>query len=134
MTADWRSGNADVDGRLTRGWLLGHFFPDEYDVRHTDAVEVKWAVQTAGDERDGWVTHEKRTTLLLLIEGRFRITFSRGAVELRNRGDYAVWGPGVEHTWRALTDSVVITVRWPSRSEWVRAGSTQAQVRRPLGR
>ena len=114
MTPDWRFGNAAVDGRLRRGWLLGHFFPDENDVRHTDAVEVKWALQTAGDVRDRWVTHETRTTMLLLIEGHFRITFSCGAVELRAPGDYAVWGPGVDHTWHAVTDSVVITIRWPS--------------------
>jgi hypothetical protein len=114
VTADWRVGNAAVDGGCRRGWFLGHFFPDEHDVRHSDAVEVKWAQQGAGDERGCWVTHETRTTLLLLVEGHFRITFSRGAVELTKRGDYAVWGPGVDHTWRALTDSVVITVRWPS--------------------
>lgn len=115
MTADWRFGNAAVDGRRRGGWLLGHFFPGGRDVRHTDAVEVKWAEKTAGDERERWVTHETRTTLLLLIEGHFRISFSGGVVELRKQGDYALWGPGVDHTWRAVTDSVVITVRWPSR-------------------
>ncbi|WP_102143140.1 sensor histidine kinase [Mycobacterium hubeiense] len=27
-------------------------------------------------------------------------------MKLRNRGDYAVWGPGVGHTWRALEVTV----------------------------
>jgi hypothetical protein len=25
-----------------------------------------------------------------------------------------MWGPGVDHSWEALEDSVVLTVRWPS--------------------
>ena len=33
---------------------------------------------------------------------------------LERAGDYAVWGPGIDHTWQAEADAVVITVRWPS--------------------
>src|SRR6266508_4683097 len=28
------------------------------------------------------------------------------------RNAYVVWGPGIDHTWRAEADSVVITIRW----------------------
>jgi hypothetical protein len=30
-------------------------------------------------------------------------------------GDYAIWGGDAEHTWSAVRDSVVLTVRWPER-------------------
>jgi len=99
-----------------RGWILGHFVADESDVRHTKDVEVKWSEHPAGDHRDGWVTGETRTTLLLLVKGHFHITLSTGAYELIKPGDYAVWGPGIDHIWRAEVDSIVVTVRWPSRS------------------
>jgi quercetin dioxygenase-like cupin family protein len=35
-------------------------------------------------------------------------------VPLTRPGDYVVWGPGVDHSWRAEQDAVVLTVRWPS--------------------
>jgi hypothetical protein len=114
VSRDWHVGNAVADGRLRRGWLLGHFFPDKWDVRRSDAVEVRWAERRAGDKRGSWVTGETRTTLLVLIDGHFRIALSVGVVELQRRGDYVVWGPGIDHDWWAVTDCVVVTVRWPS--------------------
>jgi quercetin dioxygenase-like cupin family protein len=54
------------------------------------------------------------TDLLLLIRGRFRLDLSVGSITLEKEGDYAVWGPGIDHCWQAEEDSIVITVRWPS--------------------
>lgn len=99
-----------------RGWILGHFVADPDDVRHTRDVEVKWSEHPEGQERPGgWVTGETRTTLLLLVTGHFNITLSTEAHELIKPGDYAVWGPGIDHIWHAEKDSIVITVRWPSQ-------------------
>ena len=80
----------------------------------TTAVEVKWGVHPAGEGRDGWATDEQRTTLLILVRGRFRLDLSVASTTLEKEGDYAVWGPGIDHSWQAEEDSVVITVRWPS--------------------
>jgi len=106
-------GNADVDGPLDDGWLLGHFKPTD-DVRHSEAVEIKWGHHKAGDERARWVTGERRTALLILISGRFRVELPCRSVLLKEQGDYVVWGEGVDHSWRAEEESVVMTVRWPS--------------------
>jgi hypothetical protein len=114
MADNWYAGNANADGQRTRGWLLGHFLGDDGDVRATDAVEVKWGVHPAGERRDTWATDEQRTSLLLLVRGRFRLDLSVGSATLENEGDYAVWGPGIDHCWQAEEDSIVITVRWPS--------------------
>jgi hypothetical protein len=35
-------------------------------------------------------------------------------VLLARQGDYAMWGPGIDHHWSADEESVVLTVRWPS--------------------
>ncbi|WP_079077630.1 signal peptidase I [Streptomyces sp. Root369] len=106
-------GNAGDDAPLDRGWLLGHF-KDADDSRHTSAVEVKWGVHPHGDQRLEWVRGEARTALLVLISGRFRVDFPGRSVLLEKQGDYVVWGRGVDHSWFAEEESVLLTVRWPS--------------------
>ncbi|MFI7444409.1 signal peptidase I [Nonomuraea indica] len=106
-------GNADLDAAEDAGWLLGHFKAGG-DPRHSTDVEIKWGVHAAGDVRAAWTTGETRTALLVLISGRFRVELPGRGVLLERRGDYVVWGPGVDHSWRAEEDSVVLTVRWPS--------------------
>lgn len=106
-------GNANVDAAGDRGWLLGHFKPLG-DPRHSEEVEIKWGVHPVGDERAEWVRGEARTALLILISGRFRVELPGRSVLLAERGDYVVWGKGVDHSWVAEEESVVLTVRWPS--------------------
>jgi len=83
-------------------------------VRRSADVEIKWGVHARGEERAAWQGEEFRTTVLLLVKGRFRINLSVESFLLEKEGDYAMWGPGVGHSWHAEEDSVVITVRWPS--------------------
>jgi hypothetical protein len=110
----WQSGNAIHDGRHTRGWLLGRFIDQAHGLRFTRDVEVKWGTHPAGQTRDGWTDGDRGTTLALLVEGAFRIDLTNTSITLGARGDYALWGPGAGHTWEALADSTVLTVRWPS--------------------
>ncbi|MBB5080520.1 signal peptidase I [Nonomuraea endophytica] len=105
-------GNAGRDAALDKGWLLGHF--KEAGLRHSEDVEIKWGVHAAGDKRSAWVRGEVRTALLVLISGRFRVELPGRDVLLEQQGDYVVWGRGVDHSWVAEEDSVVLTVRWPS--------------------
>jgi len=114
VSVNWYSGNAAEDGRETRGWLLGHFIDPAKGVRSSKDVEVKWGIHPAGEKRAGWTADDQRTTLVILVEGNFRIDLTEGGVTLARQGDYAVWGPGIDHSWEAVSDSVVVTVRWPS--------------------
>lgn len=114
MRGHWRKGNAGTDSADRRGWLVGHFISDPDDIRATKDVEIKWGVHPAGEQRAAEVTQEYRTTVILLVHGRFRLNLSSESVLLENEGDYVMWGPGVDHTWRAEEDSVVLTIRWPS--------------------
>jgi len=106
------AGNAVVDAPVDRGWLLGHFKPVD-DARHSDDVEIRWAVHPPGDQRPRWVAAEKRTAMLLLISGRFRVDLPGRSVLLAQQGDYVVFH-GVSHSWYAEEASVVLAVRWPS--------------------
>lgn len=77
-------------------------------------MEIKWGVHPSGDQRAQWVRGEERTALLVLISGRFRVELPGRSVLLERQGDYVVWGHGVDHSWVAEEESVVLTVRWPS--------------------
>lgn len=105
-------GNAVQDGADRRGWLVGHFIPE--GIRHSGEVEIKWAHHEAGEERESWQESEHRTTIVLLIRGKFEIKFQTDSRMLELEGDYAMWGAGIGHSWRAHEDSDVLTVRWPS--------------------
>jgi len=102
-----------VDGPLNSGWLLGHFLPPD-DPRHSDEVEIKWGVHPAGEERAEWVRGEARKTVAVLVSGRFRLRFPDRDALLAEPGDYVVWGKGVDHSWVAERESVMLIVRWPS--------------------
>ncbi|WP_307834243.1 signal peptidase I [Paractinoplanes lichenicola] len=106
-------GKADLDAPGEQGWLLGHFRPPG-DPRHSTDVEIKWGRHPKGDRRAKWVTGEQRTALLILISGRFHVELPDRTVILTEPGDYVVWGKGVDHSWLAEQESVVLTVRWPS--------------------
>lgn len=106
-------GKAPVDAAGDRGWLLGHF-KAEGDLRHSQDVEIKWGVHPRGERRERWTSGEQRVALLVLISGRFRMEFPSRDVVLAEQGDYVVWGRGVDHSWCAEEESVVMTVRWPS--------------------
>ena len=116
-TTSWHAGNASDEADQHRGWILGHFIGPEDPVRTTDDLEVKWGIHPAGQQRPSWTEGETRSTLLLLISGRFRLDLSTGSTTLTKQGDYVTWGPGVDHSWQAEEDSTVVTVRWPSISE-----------------
>lgn len=114
MAGAWHTGNAFEDGRGRRGWIVGHFIDPAEGVLSDKDVEVKWATHPAGDRRAEWTSDDQRTTLLLLIEGEFRVDLSEASIALVRQGDYAIWGPGIDHSWEAVVDSLMMTVRWPS--------------------
>jgi quercetin dioxygenase-like cupin family protein len=65
--------------------------------------------------RAGWSADDQRTTLVILVDGTFRVDLTECSVTLAVQGDYLMWGPGIDHSWEALAPSVVVTVRWPSQ-------------------
>ena len=75
---------------------------------------VKWATHRAGEQRHEWTADDQRTTFVVLIQGEFRVDLTEGSKVLSTQGDYVLWGPGIDHSYEALTDAVVMVVRWPS--------------------
>ena len=95
MSVNWYSGNAAEDGSERRGWILGHFIDPSEGVRSSNDVEIKWGIHPVGDKRPEWTADDQRTTLVLLVQGNFRIDLTETSITLEKQGDYAVWGPGI---------------------------------------
>lgn len=120
LVADDRStisvGNAALTGREHGGWFIGHFISEEAGTRRTDALQAKWGLHRAGEDRVGLNNHLDEHSLAILISGRFVIEFPTLGEEvmLSQPGDYVLYGPGFPHSWRAVEDSTVLTVRWPA--------------------
>jgi quercetin dioxygenase-like cupin family protein len=54
-------------------------------------------------------------TLNVLIRGKFVLCFPDREVSLEREGDFVLFGPGVAHSFRSVEESLVLTIRWPSR-------------------
>jgi hypothetical protein len=126
------AGNAADDGATFNGWFVGDLpawlssrgsSSDDLlaaaGLRVSSVLEVKWGIHPAGVPRPGgWVASSGITTLSVLISGEFEIRFrsSEGEpermVRLSRQGDYVLSGAEYEHTWRAIEDAVILSVRW----------------------
>jgi quercetin dioxygenase-like cupin family protein len=109
------AGNVATASAETRGWLLGHFVPGERNPLRTEAVELKWFTHAKGETRPEWAPAAPVQTLNLLVRGRFVLRFPDREVTLAREGDFVLFGPGVAHSFRSEEESLVLTVRWPSR-------------------
>jgi hypothetical protein len=111
-------GNAKADQVGDSGWFIGQFIPAEFGLRRQTQVELKWGVHPDGERRAQPWAHQNATTISVLIEGGFKLTFhlgdSRQEVILRTKGDYVIFGPEVVHSWEAIGDTIVLSVRFPS--------------------
>jgi hypothetical protein len=128
------SGNAALDSAPFRGWFVGDLprwaaangvagaeSIAAAGLRSTHVLEVKWGVHPRGQPRpEGWAPTSTTIGLSVLVSGEFRIVFrshpadEETDVVLRTPGDYVLWGPDAEHTWIAVEDSIILTVRWPA--------------------
>lgn len=107
------TGNAYKD-RNKKQWLVGSFIESK-DLRKQSGVEVMWSSHKKGDVKGRWTKSTKATTMTMLIRGAFVNSFpGLGDCVLKKEGDYIIYPPQTPHTWRALKNSVLITIRWPS--------------------
>ena len=111
-------GNAAADRVRNTGWFLGQFVPAELGLRHQTDVELKWGIHPDGEKRSHPGANGNGTTVSVLIHGTLHVAFHIGetpqVVTLRKEGDYIVFGPDVVHSWEAVGETVVFSVRFPS--------------------
>jgi hypothetical protein len=111
-------GNAAVDQVRDSGWFVGQFVPAELGLRHQTEVEVKWGLHPDGDKRASPWANQNGTTISVLIRGTLRVAFhsddTRQLVTLAKEGDYVVYGPKIVHSWEAIGETLVLSIRFPS--------------------
>jgi mannose-6-phosphate isomerase-like protein (cupin superfamily) len=110
-------GNAAESSKDARGWFVGHFVRGAGNPLRTSDLEVKWYTHAAGETRDPWAPANPVRTLNVLIRGHFVLLFPDREVALTKEGDFVLFGPGVAHSFRSVEESLVLTVRWPSRPQ-----------------
>jgi hypothetical protein len=94
MSTSWHAGNAEEDGRDMPGWLVGHFIDRAHGVWSSEDVGIKWAVHPVDEKRAEWTADDRRTTLVLVMQGNFRVDLTETSVILGRQGDHLLWGPG----------------------------------------
>jgi hypothetical protein len=118
MTDQYRfcTGNAVEEGR--GGWFIGQFISTEEGLKHQSALELKWGRHAKGERRPAFAEYKIATTISVLISGIFYTKAIVGEetreVTLRRPGDYIIFGPRVPHSWEAVEDCIVLSVRFPS--------------------
>jgi cupin superfamily acireductone dioxygenase involved in methionine salvage len=109
-------GNAMKNG--TRGWFVGQFMAPSFGLVHQQALEIKWGQHSKGERRQKFSKSLNATTISILVNGSFiiwlKLTDGMREVVLNSPGDYVAFGPGIDHAWEAIEDSLVITIRFPS--------------------
>ena len=82
-------------------------------------IAVKWFVHQPGDP-SAWgenkPTSTGRTISILAGDGEFELAFTESdeqyTVTLDLPGDFAIWGPGLGHSWTPNKTSTILTIRW----------------------
>ena len=92
---------------------MGHFAQPPFQ---SDAFEAKWGVHAKGEAKSQAAANKTAETVSVLIRGKFSISLPETdqTLILENEGDYVYWDSGIAHSWEALEDCVVLTLRWPS--------------------
>jgi len=100
------------DENCERGWVLGHF--TKIPELNTQDLEVQFVKLQASSEKNGISKQKKAKTLSLLVSGKMEIYFKDETVRLEKEGDFVIFDKGVDHSWKVLEDSTILSVRWPS--------------------
>lgn len=102
-------------GENARRWWNGFIYST------WQLLDVGAATSDYESIRRGWqlvsTSDDQRTTLVMLIDGHFSVKSTEGAATFLKPGEYVMWSPGVDHAWRAVADSIMLTARWPSSSQ-----------------
>jgi hypothetical protein len=132
MEKGYLKGNSVDYGKESKNWIIGHFKSDP--MMRSQDVEVKWDTLEKYAENEAFAAQAEGMTVSILIRGHMMYEF-RGPPKthvgnlgvaakteyehhkeyLSNEGDFVIWKPLVYHWWKALEDSLVVTVRWPSK-------------------
>jgi hypothetical protein len=98
-----------------KGWFIGHFINDNPDFKNDD-FEVSYVEHPKGSIKPGMKAESSAKTLTILISGNYLVRFPGKKIVLSKPGDYLFYDAcETDHAAEASEDSIVLTVRWPSK-------------------
>lgn len=104
-------GNAHIDARHTKGWLVGSFMKG--GLYHPN-TEVKFSKHSAGEMKDWSIS--KSETLTILIKGSMSLIFNPTVFLLTQEGEYVRFGEEY-HASMFHEDTLMVTIRWPKKGK-----------------
>jgi hypothetical protein len=124
------------DEQRKTNWIIGDRAPETSlrfirqdkpgaEAQNAKNISLKYFIHKPNDP-PGWgerkPTSKGRTISILAGSGVFELTFkNEGAEEykvlLDQPGDFVIWGDGVEHSWKPISTSTIITMRWVPLAE-----------------
>lgn len=113
---DIRLGNVNQFSKERKGWIVGHFMPDNSPLK-TRNVEVKWINRKKGEIKKGHQNKQTAQTLIILISGKFMVRLPNRKREfvLSKEGDFVSFDSSAcPHESKTLEDSRAIVIKWPS--------------------
>jgi hypothetical protein len=120
--AGYYFGNAAIDQVRESGWFIGQFVREPLHLRHQTDLEVKWGIHPDGEKRHRPWANGRATTISVLVRGSLRVTFYLGespqTVTMQKEGDYIIFAPDTVHSWEAIGDTIVLSIRFPSVDLW----------------
>jgi len=109
-------GNFEKDTPPPRGWWVGRF-ADNPNFK-TEQTEFQWVSLVPDKEKSEAAYNEISSTITMIVKGKITVRFPHQKEkdqELKNRGEYVYFAPGVCHSWKVGSKgAIVITLRWPS--------------------
>lgn len=109
-----KKGNAFKLGSLRNGWFLGHFMNDT--MLKSRKLEVQLSKLKKGFFKESTKIHPKVKVLTLLVSGKFELAIpsEKKKVVLQKEGDFVRFDLTKKHTGRALKNTKLLTIKWPS--------------------
>jgi len=86
--------------------------------KHKDVKEVSVRSEVFSSvEKTALPRYKDGTVDEQIDRGKFVLLFPDREVPLEREGDFVLFGPGVAHSFRSVEESLVLTVRWPSKPQ-----------------
>lgn len=97
------------------GWFFGHFNDDDPYLKNNDFA-LKWSKREKGYFCDfKKIPDNDQRTVTILIYGKVELTYENGnKFVLEKEGDFVYSRPRKPHQVKALEDTLMLNIRWPS--------------------
>lgn len=106
--------NAFELGKNRKGWFLGHFMDNP--CLRTDDIEIQLIKLAKGHSKESKKVNHKVKAVTILIKGCFELEFPKEnkKVVLERQGDFVLFDLSSKHIGKAIKDTQIITIKWPS--------------------